>query len=509
MPKKPKINNLNYKSQVTTLALKFYSEQLMVGDERQKYSDLRAKLDTIPETVATYSTCKHAIIVMEATANQRLVEKIKQVDRGRWSIYAVYHNRDTKRSPDDLYEISTKKGHWHFYIWRNGEDSGRRSRPRFRIGSVLKHFGIYFEGKADQKLWDNRGAELIRADVCASIAYALHETRQAIADGKAPYKISEIVTNQPRESIDAYLQKYRKISAKKKNIDWEMLYSECFQLGLKCGDVSRYLESTLSVSNLATREAQLCRKKYEEGLAIGVGRIPSITRCSILIHGAGDLGKSYTTRKTLRDLVPEVYIASKGSGKYDGLRPTTGAMIFDDIFPSDARNVFDNSAVVLHRRNSGDRPWLGTYAVATTNSSPESWFASSIGAHRYVETRKEVEEKLYPSERRAMTALASRMYVCTIVPYASMGQFVLKLEYKQTRGTMESKAEHDAMFEKFKKIFDDYLFDLDPGQYHPLIQAMDSNEQNRFWDTRDQRIRQRNTLKAMKTMGSDLKVMEG
>lgn len=218
MPKKSKINNLNYKSQVTTLALKFYSEQLMTGEERQKYSDLRAKLDTIPETVATYSTCKHAILVMEATANRRLVEKIKKVDRGRWSVYAVYHNRDTKRSPDDLYEVATKKGHWHLYIWRNGEDSGRRSRPRFRIGSVLKYFGIYFEGKVDQQLWDNRGAELIRADVCASIAYALHETRQAIADGKAPYKISEIVTNQPRETIEAYLQKYRKISAKKKNI---------------------------------------------------------------------------------------------------------------------------------------------------------------------------------------------------------------------------------------------------------------------------------------------------
>ena len=505
MPKKPKINNLNYKSQVTTLALKFYSEQLMTGEERQKYSDLRAKLDTIPETVVAYSTCKHAILVMETTANQRLAEKIKKVDRERWSVYAVYHNRDAKRSPDDLYEIATKKGHWHLYIWRNGEDSGRRSRPRFRIGSVLKYFGIYFEGKVDQKLWDNRGAELIRADVCASIAYALHETRQAIADGKAPYKISEIVTNQPRETIEAYLQKYRKISAKKKNIDWELLYSECYKLGLECGDVSRYLESTLSVSNLATREATLCRKKYEEGLAIGVGRIPSITRCSILIHGAGDLGKSYTTRKTLRDLVPEVYIASKGSGKYDGLRPTTGAMIFDDIFPSDARNVFDNSAVILHRRNSGDRPWLGTYAVATTNSIPLSWFASSVGAHKYIETQSEYDE-LYKSEKQAVSALMSRMYVCTIVPYASKGQLVLKLERKQTRGTAQAQAEHDEMFEKFKKTFDEYLFDFDPGQYHPLIQAMDPGEQNRFWDVRDWRIRQRNVLKAM---GSGLKVMEG
>lgn len=496
MPKKPKINNLNYKSQVTTLALKFYSEQLMVGDERQKYSDLRAKLDTIPETVAAYSTCKHAILVMETTANQRLTEKIKKVDRGRWSVYAVYHNRDTKRSPDDLYEISTKKGHWHLYIWRNGEDSGRRSRPRFRIGSVLSHFGIYFEGKADQKLWDNRGAELMRADVCASIAYALHETRQAIADGKAPYKISEIVTNQPKEAIEAYLQKYRKISAKKKNIDWEMLYASCYKLGLECGDVSRYLESTLSVSNLATREATLCRKKYEEGLAIGVGRIPSITRCSILIHGAGDLGKSYTTRKTLRDLVPEVYIASKGSGKYDGLRPTTGAMIFDDIFPSDARNVFDNSAVILHRRNSGDRPWLGTYAVATTNSVPLSWFASSVGAHKYIETQSEYDE-LYKSEKQAVSALMSRMYVCTITPDCSKGQFVLKLERKQTRGTAQAQAEHDEMFDEFKKIFDNYLFDYDPGQYHPLIQFLTSNDQNRFWDVRDQRIRRRNVLKAM------------
>lgn len=505
MPKKPKINNLNYKSQVTTLALKFYSEQLMTGEERQKYSDLRAKLDTIPETVVAYSTCKHAILVMETTANQRLAEKIKKVDRERWSVYAVYHNRDTKRSPDDLYEIATKKGHWHLYIWRNGEDSGRRSRPRFRIGSVLKYFGIYFEGKVDQKLWDNRGAELIRADVCASIAYALHETRQAIADGKAPYKISEIVTNQPRESIEAYLQKYRKISAKKKNIDWEMLYASCYKLGLECGDVSRYLESTLSVSNLATREATLCRKKYEEGLAIGVGRIPSITRCSILIHGAGDLGKSYTTRKTLRDLVPEVYIASKGSGKYDGLRPTAGAMIFDDIFPSDARNVFDNSAVILHRRNSGDRPWLGTYAVATTNSIPLSWFASSVGTHKYVETQSDFDD-LYKSEKQAVSALRSRMYVCTIVPYASKGQFVLKLERKQTRGTAQAQAEHDEMFEKFKKTFDEYLFDFDPGQYHPLIQAMDPGEQNRFWDVRDWRIRQRNVLKAM---GSGLKVMEG
>ena len=53
------------------------------------------------------------------------------------------------------------------------------------------------------------------------------------------------------------------------------------------------------------------------------------------------------------------------------------------------------------------------------------------------------------------------------------------------------------MFDKFKKIFDNYLFDYDPGQYHPLIQFLTSDDQNRFWDVRDQRIRRRNVLKAM------------
>lgn len=489
MSKKSKISKITPLSQVTTLSLKFYFEQLLDPSDRVKYSALKGKKDFTASEA-------HWVRNAEKVAMTNFTQNVEAMDNTVWEVYAVLHDRDLVRNSDDIFDIAFKKPHIHVYARRLEVSKSRRSRKRFRVYTILKDLGLNYNPKADSKMWDSHGAEIIKQPFENSIAYAMHETKRAKLDGKEPYSISDVITNQSSDKVAFYLKKYKKGYKKTTEVDWDEFSEECYQLGLKCGDISAFFEDQLSVTLQTTRQAQLCRKKYEEGLAEGISAYGDITRVSVLIHGMGNLGKTENARKALQKMDKKTYIAARGSGKYDGLTHSTDAIIFDDMYGSDIRNVTDNHAARLHRRNSGDRPWLGDFVIATTNDDPTRWVYKSLGLPvaecmrgeralkqwadmysgddwlTYVK-RSDHGNLVPPTElREALTddfcvgwrqkeAVLSRLYICTIKPDYSRGQLILYVEKEQERGDYKSIEAHNRKFMDFKQMFDDCLSTYD------------------------------------------------
>lgn len=469
--KTKRVSKVTVKSQVTTLSLKFYFEQLLDDTTRILYRDMKAKDDK----KLTFAD-KSWISSIEKEAMDIFSSSVRRMNSDKWEIYAVLHNRDLVRNPDDMFEVSYKKPHIHVYVRRMEYSESRRSRKRFRVSTVLRDLDLNYNSKEDTKMWDSRGAEIIKQPFENSIAYAMHETRKAKSDGKEPYSIEDVITNQPKGMVEYYLKKYKKKCKKVGEVDWDDFAEECYELGLRCGDISAFFDDRISVTLQTSKQAQFCRKKYEEGLAEGITRINNLTRVSILIHGESNTGKTENARKALLAMGKKVYVAPRGTGKYDGVKNTTDGIIFDDTYPSDIRNVMDNRAVVLHRRNSGDRPWLGDFAIATTNVSPTQWIYKCLGApvsfcmrgEKALEAKRKGED-YYSSDLsdsfmdyyRMKQSVEERLYICTVAPDCSRGQLVLDVEKEQTRGDRESRKAHARKFLEFKSMFDDCLSTYD------------------------------------------------
>lgn len=431
---KKKKTVLNVGSQPTTLALKFYVEQLMPAPDRLKY----VKMWKIKDKNSTAAAiCKF----MEHDYCDKFRKVLENFSYGDYFVAGIYHDKDMIEDDGSPFKVSSKKGHWHVIIWR---DSWKSPKKRFRVATVTKKLGLDYAPELDTSLWKNHGAEVIAQGIPSYFAYLPHETDQAIKDGKHQYGFDEIVTNFSDEmghEIMAYYQK----SKKKSSIDWDLLAESAYRLGLSVGDYDSWVDSKLDVKQQAQSVARKVHDKYEKGLAEGIEKIGYIRRCSILICGEGNEGKSYTTAKALQDLGLKTYQAREGTGKYDGLSATDQAMTFDDVGVSQPLSVFDNRAVVLHRRNSGDRPWLGSYAIAITNSDSDTALMGMLGY------RVQDPLLLNSSQRSTLEALRSRLYICHI----ENGE--LYVDQGQHRGSQEDHDEHDMMMIRFIEAFDNRL----------------------------------------------------
>lgn len=431
-----KIKEIHVGSQVRTLSLKFYVEQLMPAADRKKYTALLQLNNRKANKI-----CKE----MESNYCKKfwlLVSNFKYKD---YQVCAIYHNKDLTESEDSPFEVSSKKGHWHVLVWR---DSWKKPKKRFRVGTIVRKLGLAYAPKMDSEIWRKHGAEVVEQSIANFFAYLTHETDQAILDGKTAYSRAEVAKNFD-DAIANQMYSYYQKSKKKNSIDWDLLAEEAYQLGLNVGDYDKWVDTKLSIKQQAQVTTRKIHEKYMDGLELGIERIGALTRCSILLHGTGNIGKSYTTFEALKKMNLKVYSAREKSGKYDGLSAQDQALVFDDVGVSQALNVFDNRAVILHRRNSGDRPWLGNYAIVTTNAEPDEAISSMLGMG------VSDVDLMTPTQRATFEALKSRLYICCI----KNGE--LFLEKAQHRGDQLSFDLHDKLFIKFKKAFDAELKNYD------------------------------------------------
>lgn len=461
------MSKIHFGSQVRTLQLKFYVEQLMPATDRKLYTDSFKIKD---KDANARKICTN----LEAKYCTKLRATIENFSYQDYKIAGIYHDKDTFEAKNSPFVPALKKGHWHVIIWRDGWKSPKK---RFRVGTIVKMLGLAYAPKLDDSIWKQHGAEVLKHGVASFFAYLFHETDKAIEDGKYRYSHDEVAKNfsdNTAKSILAYYQKTKK----KTDLDWDILDSEAIERGLEVKDYDDWIKSKLSVSQRSQAPARIIHADYQDALRQGVTRLGKITRCSILIYGKGNAGKTYTTAKTLEALGLSTYDAPSGSGKYDGLLATHDAITFNDVGVTEARNVFDNRAVVLHRRNSGDRPWVGNYAIVTTNNDPNSEIRKMAGITRSYYGDSDEDRIAFDEDARKIEAIKQRLYIC----YIDTQKHKLVLESAQTRGSREDWQEHDKLFnaflEEFNRQLQSYHYADDTETYHKSGDWRDSVNRN-------------------------------
>lgn len=468
-------SSITIASQLRTASIKVYIEQLMEPDVRALYEMAEEYLDKdyyiedgrkFTWTPALKASAQFYMHDQYEAAKQAFYDRVRGVDK-KYFIFTICHDQDQIASKGDFFKPAFKKPHFHIWVWRAKD-------ARFRIATVLKLLGITYT-QADNSMIFEHGIEPIKSK-SASLMYATHETPQAIADGKTEYSVDDIVTNQDKDTILAIRDGYAKAQPKKKlsDDDWDVLAREAYELGTKAGDYDKWKDTVMTTRQQGQRTEDIVHDKYVRGLSHYMGYAPDLVRCSILIYGAKGLGKSHSARAALQAVCKGagVYLAKKGSGKYDELSPSSMAMLFDDVTVTSAKNVFDNYPCSLYRRNSADRPWLGTYAVVTTNGDPWSWVLGAAGYSNRkralrdtldyckeksidfidanaVNLEDAVSYGLYANEIEDLQAIASRLYICTVDLEGN-----LVVEEKQRRG---HDVEHDKLFHDFQDAFEKSL----------------------------------------------------
>lgn len=429
--------SLSLWSEPRTVQLKFYVEQLMDPAKRAYYTNLLNAIDSGKATALDEASAKQ----LENETCRRFWDLLSTFSYLDFKVAGIYHNQDLTEDAGSSFKPSVKKGHWHVMAWRG---SFKNPVKRFHLNNLVKELGLQYSS-ADETVWKKDGAEQLKYGVPAFFMYLTHESLDAIQKAKHVYDRNLIAKNFSDEEADKIRLAYKR-SMVKTALDWDYLAGEAYSLGKKVGNFSRWADLHFNVGQQATRNFKVVREKYNEGLNIGITTLTDCPRCSIVISGAPNLGKTYTSRLALKKMGLATVTVASGTGKYDRVQPETDALIFDDTGVSDARNVLDNVGVVLHRRNSDDRPFKGKYVIITTNESHSIWTKkTAIGVQTLEGKSLEEAESL----QNIIEAVKSRVYFAHI---SASGKLVL--DKRQERGSQKDFAVHDKMFLEFKRAFD-------------------------------------------------------
>lgn len=426
------------KHQWQTAFIKVYIEQYLTDTERKEYTKLKTSENKTRQVL-------NAMENYAKIARQRFREHIENADSSEYFIAGIDHDKDTKVDKNGKEELEDE--HFHIIIWKLTDT------PRFRVRRILTLLGINFSDKDETLIRKGAVQQSPTANRPNLMMYLTHETPKAIEDGKHHYKLSEIVSNQPLQMILNIRKQFTGANKNKKLTDnqWDYLAQQAYDLGFNLGDFDLWADEYFTTKQQSSAPFRVVKQHYNAGLANRMGKKPEITRCCVYIWGTHDLGKTYTANKALNDLHETIYIAGKGTGKYDGVTASTTAITFDDTPSSDALNVFDNYVRPLHRRNSGDRPWKGSYAVATNNALPFVWMSQMLGLPYNADLSINNGHYVDESDDDRYQALLSRFYVCHIEDAH------LVVDSIEDRGKIEDHKAHDKLFLKFANAFNKEL----------------------------------------------------
>lgn len=437
-----KNKHLTIHSRTLTLALKFYPEQMMTKQARQSITNPRTgRID--------YSLWKSGNLLEQAKAylNERVnnfstyfnrFKSPQDKSKRHWEVEAICHDKDEVANPDDMFAPSVIKPHFHVIL----RDANNK---RFFVETVLKALGLNYQ-KEDSQLFYEHGCTTV-ADFNAYSVYLTHETEQAKRDGKEFYDLSEVMTNMTLDELKDIRAGYSRLQSKSKlsDNDWNELAEYADKLGDDMGDFDAWSKDVLTFAQRSSSKFKALQEEFNKHLTDAVDASPDLTRCCILISGNPNDGKSWTTTHALQNLGEKIYPARSSSGKYDGLQSTATAMTFDDRMITDALNVTDNRAVVLHGRGTGgDKAWLGRYVLVTTNLPITDFFSNQVRFESQID------------------AIKSRFYTC-VLTYDNFGRGHLEVVDASTRGTAKDIQARNDLFTRFADEFNKLI-----ANYHPL-----------------------------------------
>jgi len=418
--RKQKTTKYGLESQVTTLLIKCYEEQMKYGWEGTK-------------------------------------ERIKEIDSNYMGVTAIGHDRDNFY--EDFWEASIIKKHFHFVCFlRRVEPSGRIKRVY--VKKILNDLGIEYRPDLDKDLWEHHGVETAH-DVSASIVYLMHETEQAILDGKAQYDIEEIVTNLDRNDLDEIIAQYRPPShIRQKSIISKKELAEYDEVAYNYGFALHDWDEWFDTLPFAVRDSSSIRtiqQRYERGLCNRINLSSSqMVRLCIFIQGGHNQGKTYAAEQAMISLKKRILpITEAGSGSLDKLKATTDALIVDDAKIPNILNMSDNKICQAYRRNANNPYWCGKYLIITSNNT----------FNEYINTcgRFSLENQ---------EALKSRFFICHIEKDEA-GNKTIYCDSQSERGTEEVEKERCEMYIEFAKEFNKIINTYKPREKNYII---DCNE---------------------------------
>lgn len=349
-PKKSEKSLLGIMSQVNTLALKFYDEQL-------------------PGINSAYDA-KGFLVQHDPNAIPAFINAIRATNPKDFQVLAIRHDRD--EVTDGIWAVSKVKPHWHVIV--------RLVNPkaRMRVKQILAGLGIVYRPGLDDELWKEHGVETI-GNFAGYAVYLTHETAEAIRDAKERYDISEIVSNLTPEEIQQVRDGYIRVSEKRKLTQEDLiaLDKEAYDRGyvLKTLD-DWFADQPFNVRSAA--KIKVITDHYYHGVEARIKEHIEVNRTCIYIQGEPNRGKTYAAEHALLDMGLNVYhVQGGGTGKFDGLTAAHDAILIDDDVCPNLLNMTDDCICQAYKRGRNNPPWTGRLFVVTSNLPFYDWLEAS------------------------------------------------------------------------------------------------------------------------------------
>lgn len=401
-PAKGMPKTLSIASRGTTLAAKFYCEQIENGDE----------------TAFFY--------------------RVKGIDKNRFYVMAIKHDEDEET--DGVWDVAKEKPHFHLII------KARSSHDVFRVRDMLARLGIAFRPGLDTTLLENRALETV-GNYSAYAMYLTHDTPQAQLENKFPYDVGRIVSNLTPDEVRQIRDGFTRTYEHKKLTPDELagLDGYAFELGKRLGDFAEWYNG-LTFAERSSAKMRTIKESYFRGVEDRLRADAYMLRCCIYIRGDGNTGKTYTSEKTMREMGRSVLsVGGGGSGKFDNLLPSHGCILVDDDICPNLLNMADNKLCHAYRRQQNNPVWAGDYLIITSNLSFED-FCERCGLK--VKDLKGNHTKQYE-------ALRTRFFFCEMIRREDGLRLVCR--EASTRGTPEEQRKRGEMFREFWTRFNELI----------------------------------------------------
>lgn len=369
-----------------------------------------------------------------------VINQIKSFDPKKVQILFIIHDKD--EVGDDIWVPSIEKRHGHL-IARAVTDG-----DRFGVIGFLKALGIHYRPGLDDKLWKNNGVETV-GNFAGYALYLTHETEEAIRDAKHKYDITEIHSNLTIEEIKQVREGYIRVSEKRKVTMDELvaLDKEAYDYGYNLKDYEDFYNCQ-PFSVRSNPHMKTVRENYEAGLADRVKELNSelFPRCCIFITGDSNTGKTYAAIRAIESMGLTYIKPAEGSGKFDKLRPSTGAIVIDDSTCPNLLNMSDDHVCYAYKRGQGSPAWCGKYLIVTSNLEFEEWLGQ-CGI----------------SKNEHISACYTRFIICHIEEN-SIGRKHLVIDKADLRGDGTMLKKKYEMYINFQSRFDDVIGDYFKSQ---------------------------------------------
>lgn len=450
-PKKNETHIVGMYSQVNTLALKFYDEQL-------------------PGVNSVYNSAG-LLVQHDPTATPNFIAAIKGTDPKSIQVLAIPHNRD--EVTDGIWAVSKVKRHWHVLVRLVDQNK------RIRVQQILAGLGIVYRQGLDDELWKEHGVETI-GNFPGYVMYLTHETADAIRDAKTKYDVSEIISNLTPEEIQQVRDGYIRVSEKRKLTQEDLiaLDREAYDRGYALKTLDDWFsDQPFNVRSAA--KIKVITEHYYHGVEARIKEHVEVNRVCIYIQGEPNKGKTYAAEHALLEMGLNVYhVQGGGTGKFDNLTAAHEAILIDDDTCPNLLNMTDGYICQAYRRGRDNPPWTGRLFVVTSNLPFCDWLDAS-GMHIFKRDKNgDVMRDAYGNPvltdrgKAHASAMRSRFFLMHIETDEGVSQLIMDGRQEAMRGSIErqqAKVDTAADFRaKFNTIIRGYRPDQSTPDLAPL-----------------------------------------